>query len=246
MAASLEARSHCATAVRVSTMPPAGRVCRRVLRALGITGRRPAWRSSLAQADAPRVSGAQLNPAVWGTLQAGLDEAAWNRCLASRPRQVINRRPQYTAYARLVRGDRNMRQYIARWLIAVLIVTPIMFVLVPVAHRLFFDIQGPHANDSLWQDFLNMAGFYGGYVLVAGTAASLAHTWVVRRTPRMGQIGQILWAGMVGVVSMLPQAALFGHGYWTINVISGLVAGGFYGLLVTLLPIRGGVEAAVT
>lgn len=132
-----------------------------------------------------------------------------------------------------------MHQYLRRWMVAVLVVAPIMFLLIPIAHRLFFSVEGPHAADSLWSDFLNMAGFYAGFAFIAGTVTSLVHTWLVRRRPRMGIPTQLTYATLLGIASLLPQAALFGRGYWGINFVAGAAAGLIYGLFVTLVPPRG-------
>lgn len=112
----------------------------------------------------------------------------------------------------------------------------IMFALVPFAHRAFYLVEAGHAGDSPWQDFLNAAGFYSGYAILAGTAGSLVHTWLVRRFPGSGAGVQVFWALCVGVVVLLPQAAVFGRGYWLINIFAGAVAGLLYGALVTLVP----------
>ncbi len=138
-----------------------------------------------------------------------------------------------------------MHQYFRKWIVAVLVVAPMMFFLVPIAHRLFFSIEGPHADDSLWSDFLNMGGFYGGYALVAGTLVSLVHTWLIRRRPNMGVPAQLTCATLLGIASLLPQAAFFGRGYWGINFIAGAVAGLIYGLFVTLPPPRNRLDSSI-
>jgi hypothetical protein len=107
---------------------------------------------------------------------------------------------------------------------------------VPLAHRAFSTVEGPYAADSPWRDFLNMAGFYGGYAVLAGTVGSGVHTWLVRRSPGAGPGVQILWAACIGLVVLLPQAAVFGRGYWLINAAAGALAGLLYGALVTLVP----------
>lgn len=138
-----------------------------------------------------------------------------------------------------------MHQYFRRWVVAVLVVAPMMFVLVPIAHRLFFSVEGPHADDSLWSEFLNMGGFYGGYALVSGTVVSLVHTWLIRRRPNRSINAQLTGATLLGIASLLPQGAFFGRGYWGINFIAGAVAGLIYGLLVTLPPPRARLESSM-
>lgn len=130
-----------------------------------------------------------------------------------------------------------MSRFLGRWFMAVAVVAPAMLMAVPAVHRWMFAVSGPHAGDTPWQDFRNMAGFYGGYVLVAATIGSLVHSWLVRRNPAASPGLQILWAVCVGVVALLPQAALFGRGYWLANIVAGAAAGCLYGVLVTVLPL---------
>jgi hypothetical protein len=126
-----------------------------------------------------------------------------------------------------------MSQYVRRWLVALLVVAPAMFVLVPAAQLLFFGLAGPHANDPFWVHVLGMAGFYGGYALLTGTLASLLHTWLIRLLSRPTRATQILLAVVIGVLSLLPQGLMFGLGYYAANLVAGTSAGALYGLLVT-------------
>jgi hypothetical protein len=124
-----------------------------------------------------------------------------------------------------------MPRYFSRWLVAVFGVAPVMLLLVPAAQLLLWGLEGPHANDSLWEHFLGMLGFYGGYVLVAATVVSLLHTWLVRRFPRMERAPQVLLAVALGTMSLMPQAAVFGEAYWAVNLAAGATAGALYGLV---------------
>jgi hypothetical protein len=126
-----------------------------------------------------------------------------------------------------------MPNYLLRWLVAIFIVTPVMFALVPAAQLLFIGLEGPHADDPFWSHFLGMAGFYGGYALLAGSFVSLVHTWLVRRHQGTTTVRKVLWAVGLGVSSLLPQAAVFGPEYWGVNVFAGATAGALYGLLVS-------------
>jgi len=123
-------------------------------------------------------------------------------------------------------------------MIAVFVVTPLMFFVVPVGHRMFFLRTGPHANDSLWNDFLNVAGFYVGYALMAATALSLAHTWLIRRNPAMDVRARLAYALVLGIAVLLPQAILFGVGYRGVNLFAGALAGLMYGLILMLPRAR--------
>lgn len=126
-----------------------------------------------------------------------------------------------------------MPNYFLRWLVAIFVVTPAMFALVPAAQILFTGLEGPHADDPFWSHFLGMAGFYGGYALLASSFVSLVHTWLVRRRREATAARKILWAIGLGVLSLLPQAAVFGPEYWAVNLIAGATAGALYGLLVS-------------
>lgn len=128
-----------------------------------------------------------------------------------------------------------MRKYMIRWVIAVFIVVPIMFLLVPLAHGLLVSNGATRGNDSLWDQFLNMGGFYGGYALLAATIAVGLYAWIVRRLPSHRSVTRILYAAAVGICVLLPQAAVFGRGYWGSNIVAGAVAGALYGVLVDLL-----------
>lgn len=129
-----------------------------------------------------------------------------------------------------------MRGYLTRLAVAVLIVTPVMFLLVPLGHRLLFPAENAQAEDSVWRDFQGVAGFYAGFAVIAATIGSLGHTWLIRRFHVTSPATQILLAVAVGIVTLIPQAAAFGRGYWLANAAAGAVSGLLYGLLVTLIP----------
>lgn len=131
-----------------------------------------------------------------------------------------------------------MPQYLPRWLVANFMIAPVMFVLVPAAQLLVWELEGPHTDDPFWSHFLGMVGFYGGYVLLAGTVASLLHTWLVRHFPQMGRATQVLLATVLGMLALVPQAAVFGEEYWGVNLAAGATARALYGLLVTFYPGR--------
>lgn len=100
-----------------------------------------------------------------------------------------------------------MRQYAISWAIATFVVSPLVLFLVPVAHRLVDSLPGPHASDSVWTDFLSMVGFYGGYVLLAATAASLLYTLVIRRLQPATRIMQLVLGAAVGRWCCSPRAS---------------------------------------
>lgn len=131
-----------------------------------------------------------------------------------------------------------MPRYFPRWLVATFVIAPAMFVVVPAVQLLVWGLEGPHANDPFWSHFLGMVGFYGGYVLLAATVVSLLHTWLVRNFPQMGRATQVLLATVLGMLSLVPQAAVFGEEYWAANLAAGAAAGALYGLLVTFYPGR--------
>lgn len=132
----------------------------------------------------------------------------------------------------------RMRQYSARWAIAMFLVAPLMLFLVPLAHRVLFKLEGPHAHDSVWTDFLNMVGFYGGYVAAAATVGSGIHTWLVRRQPRLSRTAQVLWAIVIGMTVIGPQGLAFGPDYLAMNLIAGAAGGALFGLFTVKLGDR--------
>lgn len=128
-----------------------------------------------------------------------------------------------------------MLRYLPRLILAVFVVVPLMMLLVPSVQLAFRGLEGPHGDDPLWIHFLGMMGFYGAYALLAASFVSLLHTWWVRRRPAAGAGRQVLWAMVLGVVALLPQAIVFGAEYWLINIAAGITGGGIYGVLPLLL-----------
>ena len=119
-----------------------------------------------------------------------------------------------------------------RWAAAVFIVSPLMLLIVPLAHRWFFELEGPHADASVPAEFMSMVGFYGGYTILAATIGSLAHTAILRKR-QWGTWRQLVLAVMVGVVVLVPQGFVFGRTYLAANALAGGLAGLLYWGVVT-------------
>ena len=128
-----------------------------------------------------------------------------------------------------------MPKYFPRWALAVFVVLPLMMTLVPTLQLAIVGLEGAHAADPLWVHILGMLGFYGAYGLMAASFVSLLHTRLVRRHVNAGDGRQMLWATVLGILALVPQALVFGREYWIVNVVSGAVAGGMYGGLLLLL-----------
>jgi hypothetical protein len=98
--------------------------------------------------------------------------------------------------------------------------------------------EGPHVDETFWDALQNAVGFYIGYAILAGTLASYLHTIMLRRLEISATSHTILLGGLLGLLALVPQALVFGFAYWLVNIVTGILAGLAYGVLVTLSPFR--------
>jgi len=123
------------------------------------------------------------------------------------------------------------------------VVLPASFVSLAIAARIVAPVvSGPHVAEPLRQSILSVVGYYAGYVIVAGTIVSLVHTFLVRRVENIHPTAAILAATLLGVLSLVPQAAFFGPGYWVPNLFAGTAGGSLYGAIVTIPWTRRGMS----
>ncbi len=127
-----------------------------------------------------------------------------------------------------------MPAYFPRWIVAVLVVMPLMMVIVPAAQLAVHGLDGPHASDPFSSHVLSMLGFYGAYAILAASFTSLTHTSLVRKGHAARPSQQVLLAAGLGAIAFVPQGLVFGREYWLVNLAAGAAGGVIYGLLVVL------------
>ena len=125
-----------------------------------------------------------------------------------------------------------MKRFLSRWAVMVMLIVPLALLAATAVLQLLSPSTDPR-EQSFSHALGDVVGFYVGYAVLAGTVASLLHTYLAGRLDRRLAPGPSAALGaLVGVLVLLPQAVLLGAGFWIPSLTTGALAGMTYGALV--------------